>query len=119
MCSPEAGVCIAMDGLASRLRLSLASNADGPGASARANVCQHPMMTLMLGMRGMTIDRMENGSRTCVGPLDVLIVSPTRGQPWYVYILKEQISKDGAFRVLGRSKIRLRESGNLGFLGCI
>ena len=31
------------------------------------------------------------------GPLDILIVSPAKGEPWYIYIKKEQLSKDGAF----------------------
>ena len=31
------------------------------------------------------------------GPLDVLIVSPVEGEPWFLYCLKSQISKHGAF----------------------
>ena len=31
------------------------------------------------------------------GPLDVLVVSPVTGEPWFLYFKKEQISKHGAF----------------------
>ena len=32
-----------------------------------------------------------------VGPIDVLFVSPAKGEPWYIYFLMQQISKQGAF----------------------
>ncbi len=31
------------------------------------------------------------------GPLDLLIVSPVSGEPWFLYIKKDQVSKHGAF----------------------
>ena len=31
------------------------------------------------------------------GPLDVLVVSPVTGEPWFFYFKKEQISKHGTF----------------------
>ena len=32
------------------------------------------------------------------GPIDVLIVSPVQGEPWYIYFVKSQLSKNGAFQ---------------------
>ena len=34
------------------------------------------------------------------GPIDLLIVSPAAGEPWFLYFLKFQMSKDGAFFVV-------------------
>jgi hypothetical protein len=31
------------------------------------------------------------------GPIDLLIVSPVKGEPWFFYFKKDQVSKDGAF----------------------
>ena len=32
------------------------------------------------------------------GPLDILIVSPPKGEPWFIYFKKDQLSKHGAFQ---------------------
>ena len=32
------------------------------------------------------------------GPLDILIVSPPKGEPWFIYFKKDQMSKHGAFQ---------------------
>ena len=34
------------------------------------------------------------------GPIDVLLVSPPSGLPWFIYFKKEQLSHDGPFIVL-------------------
>ena len=34
------------------------------------------------------------------GAIDLLIVSPPKGEMWFLYIKKEQLSKDGAFPVV-------------------
>ena len=33
------------------------------------------------------------------GPIDILIISPVKGEPWFIYFRKDQVSKEGAFDV--------------------
>ena len=47
-----------------------------------------------------------------VGPLDILIVSPESKEPWYIYFLKNQITKDSAFPVMKKFIKEYRRVGS-------
>ena len=47
-----------------------------------------------------------------VGPLDMLIVSPESKEPWYIYFLKNQITKDGAFAPMKKFIKEYRRAGS-------
>ena len=55
---------------------------------------------------------LANNKSEYVGPLDILIVSPESKEPWFLYFLKTQVTKDGAFAPMKKFIKEYRRAGS-------
>ena len=83
-----------------------------PSAKHSRIHCTEIMSYLKSMQQNMARAGMANNKSEYVGPLDVLIVSPESKEPWFLYFLKTQVTKDGAFAPMKKFIKEYRRAGS-------